>query len=139
MSAEGYTIDIDVRFRDLDPMNHVNNAVYVTYLEHARSGYYDDVIDEPLEAVNTVIARLEVSYEAPIEGEQDVAVTVQVPELGESSIPMEYDIEARTPGEGQANVVATGKTVQVHVDGETGEAIPLPQPWRERIAEWEQW
>ena len=28
-----YKVEVEVRFRDLDPMNHVNNAVYFTYFE----------------------------------------------------------------------------------------------------------
>ena len=31
---------VEVRFRDCDPMGHVNNAVYLTYLELARFAYW---------------------------------------------------------------------------------------------------
>lgn len=139
MSTEQYTVNFDVRFRDLDPMKHVNNAVYATYLEQARSGYFADVVGERLETVDTVIAQLEISYAAPIEGGWNVVVGVRVPELGETSIPMTYEVEAQPPGEETTTVVATGKTVQVYLDGETGESTPIPSVWRDRIAEWEGW
>jgi len=43
-----YTTDIDVRFRDIDAMGHVNNAVYATYIEQARTEYFRDVLDADL-------------------------------------------------------------------------------------------
>jgi len=39
-----YTTEIDVRFRDIDAMGHVNNAVYATYIEQARTEYFRDVL-----------------------------------------------------------------------------------------------
>ncbi len=35
-----YLTPFDVRFRDLDSLGHVNNAVYLTYFEIARIGYW---------------------------------------------------------------------------------------------------
>jgi|SRR5947208_14273112 len=32
---------VQIRFRDLDPLAHVNNTVYFTYFEEARSFYFD--------------------------------------------------------------------------------------------------
>ena len=36
-----YYHPITVRYSDLDPQGHVNNAVYLTYVEIARLGYYE--------------------------------------------------------------------------------------------------
>jgi len=44
MEGFRYSLGIDVRYRDLDPVGHVNNAVYATYLEHTRTNYYADVL-----------------------------------------------------------------------------------------------
>lgn len=52
-----YTADIPVRFRDLDPMKHVNNAVYATYLEQARALFYEDVVGVALSEIETVLYR----------------------------------------------------------------------------------
>lgn len=124
-----FETEIQVRFRDLDPMGHVNNAVYATYLEQARVRYYADVLGADLEDVDTVIAHLEVDFERPIELEESVEVRVDVPEIGRSSLPMTYVVEA------DGEVAATGETVQVTWDRETGSAEPIPEPWRERIAD----
>ena len=122
-----YSVDIQVRFRDLDPMSHVNNALYVTYLEQARAEFYADVVGEPLGDINTVLRHLEVSYERAIELDEDVTVELAVDELGESSVPMDYEIRAGD------SLCATAKTVQVFFDPDAGGSTPIPERYRERL------
>lgn len=122
-----YTSEVDVRFRDIDPMDHVNNALYVTYIEQARAEYYEDVIGLTLGEADTVLAHLEVDYEQPIELGETVEVRMRVDDLGTSSIPMSYELRT------DAYVVATAETVQVMFDRESGEPRPIPEGWRERI------
>lgn len=122
-----YEMEIQVRFTDQDPMGHVNNAVYADYLQQARTDYFDDVLDEPLEAIDTVIVKLEIEYLEPISLDNTVRVTIDVPRLGESSIPMTYEILA------DGEVAATAETVQVCWDRAAGSSAPMPERWRERM------
>ena len=129
--AAPFSIDLDVRFRDIDSMGHVNNAVYATYLEQARVGYFESVLSLPLDAVETVLARVEIDFRRPVELGEPVTVTLSVPELGTSSIAMDYEV---TVGD---EVAATASSVQVVYDVEAGRARPIPDGWRERIAAFE--
>lgn len=122
-----FTIPIDVRFRDIDAMGHVNNAVYASYLEQARAQYYDEVIGEGLDEVHTVLAHLEIDFHEPINLGEDVTVRMRTTDIGGSSLSMEYEIAAA------GSVLASGETVQVVFDPETGESRPVPDEWRERI------
>ncbi|WP_433623867.1 acyl-CoA thioesterase [Halomicrococcus sp. NG-SE-24] len=126
-----YATEIEVRYRDLDTMGHVNNAVYATFLEQARMDYFRDVVGAELEDVGGVIAHLEIDYRQAVTLDDDVIVAVRVPELGESSIPMEYEIRA------DGEVAATAEVVQVAVDPETRESRALPELWRDRISTYE--
>ena len=126
-SAYEYETSIDVRLRDVDFTGHVNNAVYATYLEEAREAYFRDVVGVSLTDVGTVLANLEIDYSRPIEADSDVTIALRVPELGTSSLPIEYEV--RTDG----NRAATARTVQVLVDEETGDSRPIPVEWRTRI------
>lgn len=128
MTDDRYTAEIEVRFRDLDPMKHVNNAVYATYLEQARGMFFADVIGEALENVPTVLVRLEIEYERPISGQGTVEVDLWIPELGSSSIPMEYELRGV-----DGRVAAKASTVQVHFDRETDNPAPIPEEWRVAI------
>jgi len=125
---ETYTVDVEVRFRDLDPMQHVNNAIYVTYLEQARARFYEEVVGTTLADVDTVLGQLDLTYERPIEGVGTVTVDLTVGDLGRSSIPMEYELFSGSER------VATGRTVQVYFDRETGDSKRIPDDLRERLS-----
>lgn len=126
MDAE-FTTDVQVRYRDLDPNDHVNNAVYATYLEEVRSAYFEQVIERNFHEMSTVLATLQIDYRRAIEPDDDVTVALSVSEIGNSSMTMEYEIRT------DDGVAATATTVQVVWDRETEESRPVPDEWRERI------
>ncbi|WP_134669825.1 acyl-CoA thioesterase [Halorussus marinus] len=131
MTDYSFETQIDVRFRDLDAMGHVNNAVYATYMEEARTAYFAAVVDRNLSETPSVLANLELQFRQSVTLGDDLTVAVRVPELGESSIPMEY--EMRVDGE----VAATGEAVQVVIDPDTESSRPIPEEWREKIEAYE--
>jgi len=133
MDEFSYEVEMSVRFRDIDAIGHVNNAVYATYLEQARIEYIEDVLETPVAESGVVIANLELDYERPIELGSDVTVALGVPDVGRSSIPMEYEVRA------DGTVAATASTVMVAVDRDAGTARALPEEWRERIEAHEHW
>jgi acyl-CoA thioester hydrolase len=122
-----FVVRLDVRFRDLDPMGHVNNAVYATYLEEARKAYYDAVIGVPLDDAPTVLASLDIEYRSPIGLDDAVRVEMRIRDPGGSSLPMTYELYA---GE---TLAATAETVQVVIDPETERSDAIPSAWRQRI------
>ena len=128
------SLEQPVRFRDLDTLGHVNNAVYSTYLEQARVQYFDEVLGVPFENREMVLAHLDVDFRRPV-GLDDgpVRVACGVTDLGESSIRMRYRVHA----EGAGAVAATAESVQVAWDGTTGEAQPVPEEWRESFESFE--
>jgi len=126
MADGSYETSIEVRFRDLDSLGHVNNAVYATYFEQARLRYLRDVHEVDLDEVNFVVARLEVDYRAPIEAVEPVTVGVGVDSVGETSFTLGYALE------NAAGVKATGRTVQVVLDAD-GTPAPMDDDWRARL------
>lgn len=127
--SDEFTLTIPVRFRDIDRLNHVNNAVYSTYLEEARFAYLESVLDVDVTEFELVIVNLELSFARPISLDDDLEVTVSVTDLGETSWTMEY--EFRVDGA----VAATGETTNVHFDPETEQPKPLPAEIREPLLE----
>ncbi|AUX10723.1 acyl-CoA thioester hydrolase [Halalkaliarchaeum desulfuricum] len=123
-----FTTDVQVRFRDLDAYGHVNNAVYVTYIEQARVEYLKSIIGVGIHDLDIVLASLSVDYRQPVTDTESVEVAIDVPDLGDSSVPMEYEIRA------DDRVVATAESVQVAYDFETRSSKQLPDEWRETIS-----
>ena len=117
-----------VRFRDLDPMGHVNNAVFLTYIEQARVTYLAEVgAASGLEDMNMVVAHVEIDFKAPVRLGQEVEISVRATRFGTKSFDLDYVL--RVDGE----VVAEAKSVQVAYDYGRQEPTELPAAWREKM------
>jgi acyl-CoA thioester hydrolase len=117
-----------VRFRDLDPMGHVNNAVFLTYIEQARVAFLAEVgaVTE-LEEMNMIVARIEIDFKAPVRLGQEVEISVRASRFGTKSFDLDYVLRV------DDDVVAEAKSVQVAYDYGRREAIALPAEWREKL------
>lgn len=127
-----FDVAIPIRYRDLDSLNHVNNAVYGTYLEEARFEYFDAVLGVPFEDREMVLASVEMDFHRPVTLEDELArVECGVLELGDASFRMGYRVYA-----GDApDPAATAESVQVVWDGEGSR--PIPDGWRDRFRSFE--
>lgn len=81
--------EIPVRFRDLDPLNHVNNALFNTYLEEARLRFLHDlgVLEEAFDDEKTfVLVKCTIEYLRQITFPSTLLIGSGVGETGNSSI-----------------------------------------------------
>ncbi|MEI7642903.1 MAG: thioesterase family protein [Chloroflexales bacterium] len=122
---------INVRFRDLDTLGHVNNAVYATYLESARLDFYQQLTGIALEELNIILAELTISYKAPAFFNDRLAVGIRVSSFGTKSFSLEYVI-ARAADDA---LIAIGRSVLVSYDYKQGRTVPVPDDFRRRVAE----
>ena len=129
MSGGEFTHVEQVRFRDLDPMGHVNNAVFLTYIEQGRVAFLAEVgATSGLEDMNMVVARVEIDFKAPVRLGQEVEISVRASRFGTKSFDLDYVL--RVDGE----VVSEAKSVQVAYDYGRRHPIPLPTEWREKLS-----
>lgn len=124
MPEFSFETTISVRFQDFDMMGHVNNAVYATYLEEARTRYLSSVLGVDSDDLSTVLAHLELDFVSPLTASQSVTVGVDTTAVGEKSYTFAYELTA------DGDVVATAETVQVWIDPETGSAVRIPDELR---------
>ena len=121
--------EIDVRFRDCDALGHVNNAVYLTYLEQARFAHWQRLTGTSGIPRTFIIARVECDYRAQATVGDRLVVRLKVAAVGNSSFTFEYEI---SNGRTRA-VVATARTVQVMYDYTAGRPVPIPDDVRARL------
>jgi acyl-CoA thioester hydrolase len=114
-----------VRFRDVDALGHVNNAVFLTYLEEARIAF---LVPLGAEVSNMILARVEIDFRAPLRMGDQIEIGVRPANVGTKSFELEYEVRS-----GDA-VAAEAKTVLVSFDYESGRSIELPESWREALA-----
>jgi acyl-CoA thioester hydrolase len=149
---------VQIRFRDLDPLAHVNNTVYFTYFEEARSYYFDQL---PLENwpsreedqlvhgneeegsqnsriqttsigahYGSLIKGNECVYNLPLIRSDKAEIGVRVSRIGRTSFVMELEIRDIRD---HTRIFATGKTTMVWCNYHTGRPTPVPPALRAAI------
>ena len=114
-----------VRFRDVDALGHVNNAVFLTYLEEARIAF---LVPLGAEVSSMILARVEIDFRAPLRMGDEIEIGVRPANVGTKSFELEYEVRSRD------TVAAEAKTVLVSFDYENGRSVELPESWREALA-----
>jgi acyl-CoA thioester hydrolase len=118
-----FVAPIEVRWRDLDAFNHVNNANYLTYLEEARLQWLRQVRDWFHAESMPVLAASELNYRLPIEWPAQLHVQLVCERLGNSSLTLGHRIvDAADPG----RLYCDGRVVMVWMNPATGKPVPLP-------------
>lgn len=123
---------IEVRFADTDALGHVNNAVYLTYFEAARAGYYAAVAGVPFgtgekAAERTfVIAEAKIAFRRPAFFGETLVVGCRFSWASRSSFGLEYRIRAEGSVVGEARDIADGNSVQVMFDLTANRVIRVP-------------
>ena len=128
---------IEVRYGDLDPQGHVNNAKHLTYFEQARVAYMIELglftKDQSFMEIGVIVADVHLTYLEPIYFGQQVKVGVHAAKLGNKSMTWEQTIIDADTGK----VLSRGEVVLVTYDYQNGKTISIPQQWRETIAAFE--
>ena len=122
---------IQVRFKDVDKMGHVNNANYLTYIEQARVKYFDDVIGHDKkwsQQMGIILARIEIDYRSPVFFHDTIFVYTRCAQIGTKSITLEWLIVREK--DNSEEIVAQGIAVLVCYDYEHEKTIPVPDEHR---------
>jgi len=128
----GHMFSQEVAFRDLDGLGHVNNAVYLSYVESARLAYMQEVLG-PLELEELgIVADVKISFRSPASLGETLEVGHRVSRVGETSLVFDFEVRG-----GDGRLVAEGSTVHVAFDYGLRRPVPVPEEWRSRIESYE--
>ena len=145
-----FSHQLEVRFRDCDPMGHVNNAVYLTYLEQARFFHWrasglvelargsesggaggapapapDDV---PADVPGVILARVEIDYRRPAKYGDRLRIDVGIAAIGRTSFTYEYEIR-----DAAGQLVAAARTVIVRFDYALGRPVAISEQLKQAL------
>jgi acyl-CoA thioester hydrolase len=128
---------IEVRYGDLDPQGHVNNAKHLTFFEQARIQYMIELglftKDQSFMEIGVILADVHITYLEPIYFGQRIKVGVHAARLGNKSMTWEQNIVDAESGK----EIAKGEVVMVTYDYRQEKTIPIPQEWRDKISTFE--
>jgi acyl-CoA thioester hydrolase len=131
-----FKIPIQVRFRDIDLMGHVNNAVFFSYFEMARAAFHLAHVSKTLERESSsfILAHAGCDYIKPIVLGTDLIAHMGTANFGKKSFQFVYSL---TDGADESIVYAKGVSVQVCYDYTRNTSIEIPPDFRKVLLQFQ--
>jgi acyl-CoA thioester hydrolase len=112
---------IEIRWRDVDAYQHVNNAVYATYFEECRDEWLSHVLEGEGDEWDFVLARVAIDFRRELRLEHEsIVVTCRLERIGTASVTLHEEIHSE-----EGWLSARSEAVVVARNRETGKARPL--------------
>ena len=125
--ASVFEHQVRVRWRDTDALGHVNNAVYLTYLEEARDAFYLRALGDPI----YVVVRLEIDFRAEVRhADRSVGVEIAVERLGTTSLTTRETLRTA-----DGELAAEARVITVRWNQDERAVVPFSDEERTRLTE----
>ena len=112
---------IPIRWRDMDAYGHVNNAVFLNYLEEARDEMVRRLFEKRDGEFDYVVARVAIDFRRPLrQDDREVVATCRVERVGRSSLRTRETLVTRS-----GELAAEAEAVLVSHDRAAGTSRPL--------------
>lgn len=130
-----HTVEIQIRFNDIDGLNHVNNAVQLFYFDFGRMNYFSEILGDRInwEDPGMVVASVKNDYIRPIYINEKIEVCSKVTQIGTKSMQMLQCIREKNTGE----IKTVSHSVMVGFNRKEDASMAIKDFWREKISEFE--
>src|SRR5882724_8870934 len=126
-----YRLTDNVRFADLDPNAHVNNAVYATYFETGRVTLVKDRSHGLMPpGLAWVLVRLDIHFRAELRWPGTIEMGLGVAKFGRTSVTFDQVVFS------QGQCMASAQSVTVLIDESTRKPTPLTHEIIEKLQRW---
>jgi acyl-CoA thioester hydrolase len=120
---------IVIRWRDMDAYGHVNNGVYLNFLEEARDRWVQEVLGGVADTWDFVLARVAVDFRSELKQDDgEIVVRCRLDSIGRSSIGTREEIR-----KADGTLAAEATSVIVPRDPTTGRSRPLTDDERRML------
>ncbi len=122
MTNKVHEIKLQLRYRDIDSLGHVNNAVFLSYFEIGRIGLFRlNSESYSVDSIDFVIAHIEIDFFKPLHLFEDVILRTRIVKVGKTSFTFDHEIISERDGENYCHGIS------VAVSMKDGNKIPVPQ------------
>lgn len=130
-----HSMDVQVRFNDIDALGHVNNNVYLQFFDLGKYDYFRQTVGVDLgdNRPAAVVVNINCDFMAPTFIEEPLAVRTAIAAIGEKSLTMVQQVYNRATGQ----IKCQGTTVMASFDFATGRSTPVPAETREAFSQFE--
>jgi acyl-CoA thioester hydrolase len=126
-----YRLSDNVRFADLDPNQHVNNAVYATYFETGRVTLMKDRSYGLMpEGLGWIMVRIDIHFRAELHWPGKIELGLGVAKFGRTSVSFDQVVFS------EGKCVASARAITVLIDEVTRKPVPLTPELKAKFAPW---
>lgn len=126
-------VEIQMRFKDVDLFGHVNNTVYLEYMDLGKVHYINRVLGDLFNTHKDalVIVNINCDFLSPAKYDEPLEVVTRVEAVGVHSLTLNQQVRNSATGD----VKCRAKVVMVGFDATTGQSKEIPDSWKEKIAD----
>ncbi len=129
-----HSIPIQVRYADIDMQKHVNNSVFLSYIEQGRVEYLNTILPEnDFQENGLIIARTEIDYFEPIFLNENIFCCTRISSIRNKSFIFENVLISENK-----NIKSFAKSIMVCFNYNLNSTISVPDNWKKAIASFEQ-
>ena len=126
-----YRLSDNVRFADLDPNQHVNNAVYATYFETGRVTLMKDRSYGLMpEGLGWIMVRIDIHFRAELHWPGKIELGLGVAKFGRTSVSFDQVVFS------EGKCIASARAITVLIDEVTRKPVPLTPELKAKFAPW---
>ena len=131
MSSTPFEINVSVTPEDIDGQNHVNNTVYLRWVQEVATAHWQAIASrEAQEGIGWVVLRHEIDYKAPAGLCDNVVLRTWVGKA--TRLTFERFTEIRRSSDGQ--LLSTARTLWCPINAQTGRPVRVPAEVREQFS-----
>ncbi|MDE6555585.1 MAG: acyl-CoA thioesterase [Duncaniella sp.] len=126
---------VQLRWNDLDMLGHVNNSIYFTFMDLAKTRYFQEALGEELQwgKIGVAIVNINCDFLAPTFFDDAVEVLTAITHIGEKSIHLEQIVIGVT----DRRIRVRCSTVMAGFDMKTLKSAPIREEWRKAFEKFE--
>ena len=126
-----YRLSDNVRFADLDPNQHVNNAVYATYFETGRVTLMKDRSYGLMpDGLGWIMVRIDIHFRAELHWPGKIELGLGVAKFGRTSVSFDQVVFS------EGKCIASARAITVLIDEATRKPVPLTPELKAKFAPW---
>lgn len=125
-----HSVDLQIRFNDIDILGHLNNTVYFSFYDTGKAYFFEHLMGKmDWQRVESVIANVDCCYIAPIYFGEEIAVYSRCAAVYDRSFVIQQVIVEKRTGE----IKSAAETVMVSFDPATKKSKDMRPEWREAL------
>lgn len=128
--------DVQTRFTDIDMLGHINNNVYLSFMDLAKIDYFTAIGNGQLDIadIRTVVVHIDCDFVAPSYFGEQLQVWTTIVHVGQKSVTLEQRVVNAASGQTKC----VGRTVMAGFDPATASGAPIDPHWLEAAATYEE-